>query len=353
MDDSADSETANRRPLSLDQQAVVAEVVAQAAEAQLPLPTALLAAAEDMPSMRTAATLRQLAAQLQQGRSLDDPLHGPPRRLSAYVAGLIRGGQGGGDLGATLMEWINCRRAVRQTWRSVIAAILYPAVLVILLIAVIGYMDALLVGPMLEMYEDWQLTLPASTKLLAWAHRHFLPTVLGSSFLALVVLVLFRLLAGAARWRRSLTTIPLLGMLWYWIGVMEWSRLLAVLLRRQLPLPEALELAADGVQDANMRDISQRLAMGVQRGTPLSELIDATYRLPATLVPLVRWGERTGRLAEAFDVAGQIYEGRSRMRADLLAALLPPLVFVAVATVIPLFLVGLYMPMVGMIQGLS
>jgi type II secretory pathway component PulF len=40
------------------------------------------------------------------------------------------------------------------------------------------------------------------------------------------------------------------------------------------------------------------------------------------------------------------------MRADLLAALLPPLVFVAVATVIPLFLVGLYMPMIAMIQGL-
>jgi type II secretory pathway component PulF len=342
----------DNRPLSPDQQTVVAEVVAQAAACRLPLPEALLAAAEDMPSHRTAATLRRLAKQLGQGRSLDDWCQNAPRGLSTYVAGLIRAGQRSGDLGGTLIEWVECRRAVQQNWRSVVAALLYPAVLLALLLVVVGFLDAMLVGPLLEMYEDFQITLPTSTRMLAWLHQRFLPAVVGGGAAMLGVLLLLRLLAGASRWRRALTTVPLFGMLWYWTGVMEWSRLLAVLIRRQLPLPEALQLAADGVQDANMREISRRLAVGVEQGEPLAELIDATYRLPATLVPLVRWGERTGRLAEAFGVVGQMYEGRCRMRADLLATLLPTLVFVLVATVIPLFLVGLYMPMVALIQGL-
>jgi general secretion pathway protein F len=347
-----ESEPRSGGPLSVDQQVVVAEVVAQAADAGLPLPDALLAAADDMPSARTAAALRQLAGQLQQGRSLDEWCQDRRTTLSSYVAGLIRAGQRSGDLAAVLMEWIDCRQAVRQTWRSIVAAMLYPALLLVLLIVLIGCLDYLLVGPMLAMFDDFEFELPAVTKSLVWLHRDLFPWLPLGGLSLVIGLLLYRWLAGAARWRRTLTALPLLGMLWYWTGVMELSRLLAVLLRRQLPLPEALLLAADGVQDAHMREIGQRLAAGVERGAALSDLIDATYRLPASLVPLVRWGERTGQLAEAFQLAGQMYEGRSRMRAELLAALLPPLVFVVLATVIPLFLLGLYAPMMSMMQWL-
>ena len=353
MDDPIpESEPQTGRPLSTDQQVAVAEVVAQAAGAGLPLPDALLAAADDMPSARTAAVLRQLAGQLQQGRSLDEWSQGRSSRLSSYVAGLIRAGQRSGDLAETLVEWIDCRQAVRQTWRSIVAAMLYPALLLVLLIIVLGYLDYLLVGPMLAMYGDFGFELPEITKFLIWLHRDLFPWLPLVAVSLLIGLLLFRWIVGAVRWRRTLTALPLFGMLWYWTGVMELSRLLAVLLRRRLPLPEALLLAADGVQDANMREIGQRLAAGVERGSPLSNLIDATYRLPASLVPLVRWGERTGQLAEAFQLAGQMYEGRSRMRAELLAALLPPLVFVVLATVIPLFLLGLYAPMISFYQWL-
>ncbi len=344
---------AGAKPLSSDDEIVVAEVVAQAAGAALPLPESLRAAAEDVASARVSAVLRQLAEQLEQGGTLDELCEDPQQRSPGFVSALIRAGQRSGDLAAALVEWMDCRRAVRQTWRSVVAAMLYPAVLLTLLIFVLVGMDYFLVEPLLSMYDDFELELPVVTKVLARVHRHLLPVLLIGGCSVAGFLLFYRLLAGPVRWRRLLTVLPLVGMLWHWTGVMELSRLLAVLLRRRLPLPEALRLAANGVHDANMRQISLQLAEGVQEGTALSQLMNSTYRLPASLVPLVRWGEQTGQLPEAFELAGKMYEGRARLRAELLAALLPPLVFVVVATAIPLFLIGLYAPVIAMIQGLS
>jgi type II secretory pathway component PulF len=341
------------RPLPTDQAVVVAEVVADAAAGAVPLPDALLAAADDAASRRVANTLRQMAGQLEQGRPLEEIWRSPQQRLPRFVSGLVQAGQRSGNLAEALAEWADCRRTVRQTWRHAVAAIVYPGLLLLLLLMVLAGLDYVLVGPLLTMYDEFQLELPQVTEMLLWVHRWFVPMVACGGLMLAVALLAYRLVGGPARWRRLLGAIPVMGPMWHWTGVMEWSRLLAVLLRRQVALPTALQLAADGVHDANIRQVSQRLVEGVQNGVSLSDLIDSTYRLPATLVPLVRWGERAGQLPEAFVLAGKMYEGRSRLRADLLATMLPPLAFLIIATLIPLFILGLYAPMISMIQGLS
>jgi len=169
----------------------------------------------------------------------------------------------------------------------------------------------------------------------------------------LVALVLLRLFGGAVRWRRMLATVPLIGPLWHWTGVCELARLLAVLLEQGIPVPEALRLAADGVHDANMRQLGLWLADGTQQGQPLSTLLESTYRLPATLRPLVRWGERTGELADAFRVAGTAYARRVQVRADLVRGVVPPIVYVVIAVTIGLVAIALFLPLVATMSGLS
>ena len=156
-----------------------------------------------------------------------------------------------------------------------------------------------------------------------------------------------------ARWRRVLATVPLIGALWHWSGVAELARLLAILLEQDVPLPEALQLASTGVRDANLRELSGQLAQSVQQGRSLTELLATTHRLPASLGPLLGWGERSGQLAEALRVAGDMFEGRVRLRAELLRSILPFVVFVGIAMVALFSLVALYAPMLSLLQGLS
>ena len=109
-----------------------------------PLPAGLRAAAQEADSPRVAAGLRQLAADLERGRSLEDCLASTPR-LPPYVSALIRAARRTGEMGVTLAAWTANRRSAQQHWRTILAALAYPAVAVVLAIAVFLLMGIMVV----------------------------------------------------------------------------------------------------------------------------------------------------------------------------------------------------------------
>jgi general secretion pathway protein F len=352
MSDTGQQPDRDRPSLSSGDAEALTETLADLSVAGAPLVDGLRAAANEASSNRMASELRWLAFQLESGRPLEDVMQFR-RGLPSYVAGLVRAGVRTGQLGEVLVELVDHQRAVRELWRSIRSALAYPVLLLTLALAIGLWIEFGLVGAFLDMYEEFDMDLPYVTQVLEWGYRVGGTWLLVFVVTAAIGTVVFRLAGGAARWRRVIATVPLIGVLWHWTGVSELTRLLAALLAQRVPLPEALRLAADGVHDANVGQVSRMLADGVEQGQSLSELLDSTYRLPATLVPIVRWGERSGELSEAFRLAGEMYEGRVRMRSELVISVVPPLIIVTVAMLAMVIIVGLYAPMFSMIQGLA
>jgi type II secretory pathway component PulF len=126
--------------------------------------------------------------------------------------------------------------------------------------------------------------------------------------------------------------------------------MLGLLVQHRVPLPEALRLAADGSRDANVAQVSRRLAEGAENGRGLSEMLARTYRLPASLVPILRWGESANELAEALLSGSEMLEGRVHLRANLLRIVLPPFALLVIATGIGLLVAALLLPMIWMLN---
>jgi general secretion pathway protein F len=326
----------------------LAQSIADVTAAGLPLAAGLRAAAAESDARRTAAALHRIADELDRGRSLEQVLADPSSRIPGYLNGLLRATLRTGDFGTAFLELIDHQERLREMRRAVWTALVYPAVLLLLSLALAAFVNHVLAGPLLDVLDGWfrdvGFRLPAMAHMAmlvaGWFHR----TGIWYLYRALVVLVIvvpvLRWAAGPARWARGLATLPLFGVLWHWSGVAEWTRLVGVLVAHDIPLPEALGLAAAGVRDANLGQVSGLLARGVEQGRALSELLETTGRTPALLAPLVRWGEDTGRLAEALFTASDMYAGRVELRADMLRAILPPLIviFVGIAVVAVLWL---------------
>ena len=66
-------------------------------------------------------------------------------------------------MGVTLAAWTANRRAARQHWRSIIAALAYPAVAVVLSIAVFLMLGILVVPTFRVMFHEFGLKLPVPT----------------------------------------------------------------------------------------------------------------------------------------------------------------------------------------------
>ncbi len=317
-----------------------------------PLPAGLRAAAEESESPRVAAGLRHLAAELERGRSLEDCLT-DARRLPPYVSGLIRAAQRTGDMGVTLAAWTANRRSARQHWRTIVAALAYPAASVVLAIAVFLMLGVLVVPTFRTMFEEFGLKLPIPTIYVLRATdfaTRFFPFVAGS---LVALCVGTRVLGGRAGWSCLMTNLPLIGPAWHWTGVAEMLRCLGLLVGYRVPLPEALRLTANGITDAYVGEQCRALASRVEQGRSMTMALVDVRTLPLSIVPLVRWGEQHDQLDSSLRSAAEMIENRLKVRSHVLAQVIPPLLFVFVGVSLASAIISLFLPLISLIQGLS
>jgi type II secretory pathway component PulF len=133
----------------------------------------------------------------------------------------------------------------------------------------------------------------------------------------------------------------------------QWCSLMQVLVKYRVSLPEALRWCESGAASASFRELSRDLAQAVNQGHSLSEALSGDRRVPASLVPLVRWGERAGALAEAFSTAQDMFARRILLRIVVLQSIVPPVLFIALGCCVLLIAGGLFMPLWSLLRGLT
>jgi type II secretory pathway component PulF len=204
-----------------------------------------------------------------------------------------------------------------------------------------------------EMFDEFDLMLPHVSQALFWSRDTGLPWLGVTLVVCCVFAGMLRLVSGRARWQRLRDSIPLIGPLWYWSGVAEWTSLMGVLLKHQLRLPDALRLAGHGTRNEHIGQVSQQLADGVSRGRKLTDLMRANCQIPATLVPLVHWGETTSAFDESFRVGSELFQRRVQTRATMVTALVPPLLFVGIGCCVLFVVFGAFLPLLDLVSALS
>jgi type II secretory pathway component PulF len=125
-----------------------------------------------------------------------------------------------------------------------------------------------------------------------------------------------------------------------------------LLLESQLPMPEALRLTGEGVQDAEIDSSCRAMASDVEAGRPLSLALRERGLHLLGLAGLVRWAENQKSLPEVLHVAGSMFEVRARSHAAFAGTVLN---FLCVLLVISIVLVipALILPLITLISRLS
>ncbi len=71
------------------------------------------------------------------------------------------------------------------------------------------------------------------------------------------------------------------------------------------------------------------------------------------MVPLLRVGEKSGALSDAFAAARVMFEKRVRTRAVLVQSLIPPVLFILIGCVASFVLYAQFAPLFSLINSLS
>lgn len=357
----SDSSNASVPSLSQKESEEVVIAIAELSNSERPLVEGLRAAADEATGRRIARALRRIAADVEQGYALESVMDRHGQFLPPHVRGLVAAASRTRRVGLALDDLVEHHRATREVWARVLGAIAYPSIVLSLTVFILAFLPIFIVPQFKQMFNEFGLELPAITKAIIgvsdavlWFSEGpglWIAVTTAGAVIVLAALASFGI--GTPTSHRFATTMPLVGPIWQWSGTAAFSRLLATMLEYGIPLPEALVLTRDGIPDPDIREAAVLFARGVESGRTLSDLLSETNRLPATVIPFVRWGERTGQLPEALRAVTDMLLLRVQMRTMLLRSIGPPVVFIFVGLFVGFTIVALFLPLVSLIQGLS
>jgi general secretion pathway protein F len=334
--------------------ALITRQLATLAASGMPLDTALAAVAEQSDQPTAARVLEAIREQVAAGEPLAAALSRFPRTFSELYRGLVAVGAETGQLGivlSRLADYLEARQALRQEF---VMALVYPALVTIIALAVIATLLLYVVPQIVAVYQQSRQTLPFLTRALI-ATSDFLRTTGWYWAIALVAVIAGAVVAlrresARARAQAFLLRLPVVGTVLSGLDTARFASTLAILTASGAPLLRALETAAGVVWARPIRRAAQAAAAHVREGVSLSRALATQRVFPPLLVHLVANGEQSGQLPAMLERAAREQEQDVQRRLTWLAALVQPLLIVFMGAIVLVLVLAVMLPIVSMNQ---
>jgi general secretion pathway protein F len=348
------AEAIDRTRLPAASLSLVTRLLATLTRSGMPLDQALAAVAEQADDARTAKVFTGLRTQVAAGEPLAGALARWPRTFSELYRGLVAVGAETGrlpDVLARLADYLEAREILRQKFTM---ALIYPALVTGIALAVIAVLLAYVVPQVVSVYQQSRQTLPWLTQALIAMSGFFRAT--GWYWLAGIVVALAafalanRREAFRSRWHASLLRMPVAGRLVAAIDTARFASTLAILTASGAPLLRALDAARDVVWSLPLRAAADASARLVREGVSLARALKEQKAFPPVLIHLVANGEASGQLAPMLERAATLLEQESERRITWFAALVQPALIVAMGAIVLVLVLAIMLPIVSMNQ---
>ncbi len=336
---------------------LLAGQMANVTGAGLPLSAGLRALSEEVPSRRVRRWLRAISDRLERGQSLGAVARDAEGAWPRYFLAMLSAGQRTGKLPVLLNECVVHLRTTAEVRRELWVALAYPAVLIAVAWLLLSFLATLILPQFRSIFLGFGTELPGITvAILAWSD---VMGVIGWWSLPALVMTLwlawiFSEPLGYERMRDALVShVPLFGEARRSAALSEFCRLLSMLVKYEVGLPEAVRLAAGSVRDADLREACFDLATRIQAGESLTDAATQIGRFPQDLLHLFRWADRGEDFAEGLQNASEVLDAQSRVHSHTLAIVFEPAVTIGIGIAVGLTVIALFMPLVKLLNDLS
>jgi type IV pilus assembly protein PilC len=286
------------------------------------------------------AILDDVYDKVKSGTGLSDAFgaHGdmfPP----VYSASLMAG-ERSGNLDAVIRRYVAYEKIIGAVKRRTISALIYPAILTLLMLGLIGIIVLRVVPSFSAFYENFDRELPLSTRIIVGVSDATVANIW------LIILAVVGTVAGVMLWVRQpgqkarldrmMLELPWAGNTVRKFSTAQMARTLATLLGGGIPLVNALEIVT--------RSMSNRfLAEELDESFAAAMLARGVF--PDVAVKMVEVGEQTGALQEMLNSLAEFYDEEIDTEVARFITIIEPVLLVIMGLVIALVVIALYLPL--------
>jgi len=334
------------RATSADELALFHRTLAEMCRAELPLPKAFRILAADLGRGKLRKAVESMREEVEAGAPLAEAYGRRKDVFPRLYRALVEAGCASGDLPGALTEIADHAAFRAEVGERVRKALAYPLVTGIFVL-VLGIGALSWAVPKL-----WVLSGEAGDDPLA-AFR-WPPAASESPPFALIGLgVVFLFVAGAflSAWARNPGTadggfrLPVVGPLRLAAARASLARTLGMLLRRKLPLPHALDLAAEASESRRFRETVREMAESSRGGAGLSGVVVGARVFEPSVSWMVETADGSESAATALLDVAEIYRRRLARGLDRFTVLLTPMAELVIGVAVFLLAYSFVVPL--------
>ena len=322
-------------------------------KAGLPLLQALDLMLERMKNQHFRAVLTDVRDRVKSGEDLSEAFAAHGDLFPRLYPSSLKAGERSGELESVIRRFIRYMKLVLDARRRVISALVYPAVLVGLSIAMITIMAIYVVPKFMSFFSELDSDLPLITQIVlavsSFANRNWPIILLVIVGVVLAVRSWNRTDAGRLALDRLKLRVPFLGPVLHRFAISEFSRSLSTLLSGGIPLVPAFEIGVSSVGNAYVRSRLEPTIQMVREGKPFHAALEKSEIFVDMSIDMVKVGEATGSLDEMLTSVADFLDEQVETRMQRLLSLVEPMMLVFMGVIIAILLISIYLPMFSML----
>jgi len=316
--------------------------------AGLSLPESLTILRAQSPNPMFTQVLLDVEHQIVSGGNLADSLAKYPDYFSPIYVALIRAGETSGNLDEVLTRLADSLETQREFRARVKGAMIYPIIIIIGMIGVIMVMMTVVVPKLTELYSDFGIDLPASTRFLmavsGFSVRYWWLVILGGVGGAYVFNKWRKTPVGELMIDAAILKIPLIGDLQKKIILVEFTRTLAMLIGSGIHILEGLRILKDSLANVLFRDAVAEVARKIEKGFPLAETFGQYDVFPAIVPQMMKVGEETGKLDDTLNKLSVYFQTESEHLVKGLTTAIEPIIMVVLGVGVGFIVISVITP---------
>jgi general secretion pathway protein F len=291
--------------------------------------------------------LNDLLKNVKGGKPLSAALANHETVFGSFYINMVRSGEASGHLSAVLDRLVEYLASAKANRESVVSALIYPAILMVVALLSIVLMLGFVVPQFETLFEDMGEALPLLTQWVLSAADF----IKSWGWVLLIILVggviAFRNWSSTEEGRMALDQrmlkLPLAGGIVFEFEVSKFARTVGTLLGNGVSLLKAISIAIDTVDNRVIRKSLQVLPPAVKAGQRMSIALEETKMFTPMVIQMIRVGEESGSLDKMMLELARVFDDHVQSGVKRGLALLEPLLILTMGFFIAVIIISILM----------
>lgn len=283
------------------------------------------------------------------GVSLSDAMSRSPETFPTVYTAMVEAGETGGFLDLVLEQIAEFQARDKELRGKVISAMIYPAVLMFLAIAVLIFLMVFFIPRFKTLFEGFDAALPMLTQVIVstseFSQRYGIFIIIAMAFLVYLARTWVTSERGRRIYERWLLTAPVIGPLSSQFAMARFSRMLGTLIHAGVPLVSGLNVAQRSIGNQILTDAIEDSVERVKKGESLARSLgNCSLLFSGATVEMISVAEESSRLDKELIRLAEVTEKELDQQLKTAVALMEPLMLFFIAAFIGTIFVGMVIP---------